>query len=157
MEAYQRRFEAAISTSELAKCNTTTHIESNKTYTDGDNKDGTKRFQEMCLIMYADSDQYSRIWNDLMNSTILGTENYPKTTTAAYNVMFCYNKPAPPRQVHAPHASVTLVQSGDTEKTKTTPGNDGRSFPEVTCYFYKKTVHHAGNFPSLTDNTRTGT
>ena len=43
-EAYYRRFEAAISTAELEKCNTTTHIELNKAYADGDNEDVTKRF-----------------------------------------------------------------------------------------------------------------
>ena len=60
-EAYYRQFEAAISTSELAKCNATTHIELNKAYVDGYDEDGTNRFQAMCLIMSADSDQYSGI------------------------------------------------------------------------------------------------
>ena len=46
-EAYCRRFEAAISMDELAKCNTTTHTKLNKTYTGGGNEDGTKSFQEM--------------------------------------------------------------------------------------------------------------
>ena len=98
----------------------------------------------MCLIMSADSDQYSGIWNNLKNSTLLGTENYNKTTTAAYNVLCRYKKPEPPRQVHAPPAAVTFFQSGDTEKNKTTPGNYGRSFPEVTCYRCQDTGHYAG-------------
>ena len=72
-ETYYRRFEAAISTAALEKCNTTTHIELNKAYADGDDEDGTKRFQAMCLIMSADSDRYSGIWNDLKNITLLGT------------------------------------------------------------------------------------
>ena len=80
-EAYYRRFGAAISTAELEKCNTTTHIELNKSYLNGDNEDITKRFQAMCLIMSAESDRYSGIWNDLKNSTLLGIDNYPKTTT----------------------------------------------------------------------------
>ena len=96
-EAYCRQFEAAISTAELAKCNATTNIELNKSYADGDDEDGTKRFQAMCIIMSADSDRYSGIWNDPKNNTLLGTDNYPKTTTAAYNVLFCYKKQAPPR------------------------------------------------------------
>ena len=62
----------------------------------------------------------------------MGTDNYPKTTTATYNVMCCYNKLAPPHQVNAPPSAFTLVQSGDTEKNKTTSGNYGISFPEVT-------------------------
>ena len=128
-EAYCRRFEAAISTDELANCNTTTHIESNTDYTDGDNEDGTKRFQAMCLIMYADSERYSGIWIGLKNSTLLGTYNYRKTTTAAYNLLCRYKKPAPPRQVHAPPEAVTFFQSGNTEKNKTTPGNYGIYFP----------------------------
>ena len=82
-EEYYRQFEAAVSTSELEKCNATTYIELNKTYADGDDEVGNKRFQSMCLIISADSDQYSCIWNYLNKSTILGTENYPKTTTVA--------------------------------------------------------------------------
>ena len=83
MEVYYRHFEVAISTSKLAKCNAITHIELNKAYADGDDEDGTKMFQEMCLIMSADSDQFSGIWNNLKNSPLLGTENYKKTTTVA--------------------------------------------------------------------------
>ena len=109
----------------------------------------------MCLIMSTDSDRYSDIWNNLNNSTVLGTDNYPKTTTTAYYVLFCYKKPALPRQVHAPLAAVTFVQSGDTDKNKITPGNDGRSFPEVRCYCCQETEHYAGNCPSSTANTRT--
>ena len=88
----------------------------------------------MCLTISSDSDRYSGIWNDLNNSTLLGTYNYPKTTTAAYYVLCCYKKPAPPCQVHVPPAEVTFFQIGDTEKNNTTPGNCGGSFPEVTCY-----------------------
>ena len=68
---------------EPAKCNATTHIELNKAYADGYDEDSTKRFQEMCLIMSADSDRYSGIWNDLKNSNFLGTYKYTETTTAA--------------------------------------------------------------------------
>ena len=91
-EAYYRQFEAAISMAELEKFNATTHKELNKAYPDGDDEYVTKRFQEMCLIMSADSDQYSGIWNNLSNSILLGTYRYPKTTTTAYDVLFCYNK-----------------------------------------------------------------
>ena len=56
-EEYYIRFEAAISTSEMAKWNETTHMELNKDYADGDDEDDTKRFQEICLIMSAESDQ----------------------------------------------------------------------------------------------------
>ena len=34
-EAYYRRFEAAMSTAELEKCNAKTHMELNKSYFDG--------------------------------------------------------------------------------------------------------------------------
>ena len=111
----------------------------------------------MVLIMSADSYIYSGIWNNLKNSTLLGTDNYPKTTTAVYNVLCRYKKPAPPRQVHAPPSAVTFVQSGDTEINKTKLENGGRYFLEVTCYHFQDTGHYAGNFPSSTANTRTGT
>ena len=55
MEAYYRIFEAAISTADMEKCNATTNMELNKAYENGDNEDGTKSFQEMCLIMSSDS------------------------------------------------------------------------------------------------------
>ena len=80
----------------------------------------------MCLIMSADSDRYSGIWNDLNNITLLGTENYPKITAATYDVLCRYKKPAPPRQVHSPPSAVTFFQSGDTEINKTKLGNGGR-------------------------------
>ena len=120
-------------------------MELNKVYANGDDEDGTKRFQAMYLILYPESDQYSGIWSNLKNMNLLGTENYPKTTTDAYNVLCCYNQPAPPRQVHVPPAAVTFIQSGDTEKNKTTPGNNGISFMEVTCYRCQETGHYAGN------------
>ena len=111
----------------------------------------------MCLIMSADSDRYSGIWNYLKNTTLLGKDNYPKNRTAAYDVLCRYKKLSPPGQVHAPPAESTLVQSGDTEKNKTTPGHDGICFPDVTCYFCQETEHYTGHFPSSTANTRTGT
>ena len=91
-------------------------MELNKSYVYGDNKFCIKRFQAMCLIMYADSDKYSGIWNDLKNSTLLVTENYPKTTTAAYYIPCRYNKLTPTRQVHEQTASFKFVQSGNKEK-----------------------------------------
>ena len=57
-EAYCRRFEESISTAGLENFNATTHTELNKAYADGDDEYGTKRFQEMCLIMLADLDRY---------------------------------------------------------------------------------------------------
>ena len=57
MEAYCRIFESAISTSDLEECKATSQMELNKAYENGDNEDGTKRLQEMFLIMYADSNQ----------------------------------------------------------------------------------------------------
>ena len=50
-EAYYRISEADISTAELENFNATTHMELNKSYANGNNRDGTKRFQAMCLIM----------------------------------------------------------------------------------------------------------
>ena len=141
----------------MAKCNATTHMELNRAYADGENDDVTKRFQAMCFIVSADSDRYSGIWNDLNNNTFLGTDNYPKTTNSAYDVLCHCKKPAPPRQVHAPSVTVIFFQSGDTEKNKTTPGNDGISVPKLTCYRLQETGHYAVNLASSTANTRTGT
>ena len=87
MEEYYRIFEAAISIDYMENFNTTTHMELNRSYADRDNDDGTKRFQAMCIITPAESEQYSGIWNNLKNSTLMGIGNYPKTTTAAYNVL----------------------------------------------------------------------
>ena len=56
MEAHCRRVDVTISTADLKKCNTTNLIELSKAYVDGENEDGTKRFQEMCLIMFAELD-----------------------------------------------------------------------------------------------------
>ena len=86
----------------------------------------------MCLTMSTDSEQYSGIWNDLNNSTLLGPYNYSKTPTAAYNVLCRYKKPTSPLQAHVSPASVTFIKSGDTENNKITPVNYGRLLPEVT-------------------------
>ena len=77
----------AILTAEQENFNATTQMKLNKAYATGDNEDGTKRFQEMCLTLSAESERYSGIWNDLNNITLLGTENYLKTTTVAYYVL----------------------------------------------------------------------
>ena len=61
-------------------------MELNNTYLEGDDDNVTKRFQVMCLLMLADYEQYSGIWGDLKNITLLVTDNYPKTLTAAYEV-----------------------------------------------------------------------
>ena len=130
-EVYHRIFEAEISIDVLENFNATTHMELNKSYVDGDDKYCTKRFRAMCLIMSSELEQYSGIWKNLNNSILLGTENHPKTTTAAYNLLCCYKKPVQLRQVHVPPAAVTFVKSVDTEKNKTAPGNDGYSFQKL--------------------------
>ena len=68
----------------------------------GDYDNITKRLQEMCLFIYAEYEEYSGIWNDLNNSTLLGMDNCPNTPTAAYDVLWHYKKPAPPCQAHIP-------------------------------------------------------
>ena len=129
-EAYYRRFEAAILMTELAKWNGITHTELNKTYTGGDNEDGTKSFQSVCLITSAESYWYSGIWENLKNITLLGTDNYPKTTTTTYDILCRYKKPTPQRQLHMPPSSSMFFQIGDTERIKRVPENGGRSFTD---------------------------
>ena len=77
MESWYRRFKADISTDELEKFTATTHTELNRTYEGGsdDDDDGTRRFQEMCLLMSAEPKTFSGVWNNLKNNTLLGTEN----------------------------------------------------------------------------------
>ena len=77
---------------ELVKCNTTNHVELNKTYECGGDEDSTERFQAMWLITSSNSEWYSGIWNDLNNTTLLGTDNYPITKTSAYDVLCRYKK-----------------------------------------------------------------
>ena len=155
-EAYNISLEAANSTAEMENCNATNHRELNKSYVYVDDEYNTNRFQEMFFIMSSELDQYSGIWNELNNITLMGTSNYPKTTTAAYAILCCCRKPKAPRQVHAPPVAFMFIQSGNTDKNKKVPGNYGISFPEVTCYCYQETGHYAGNFPSSIANTCTG-
>ena len=75
----------------------------------GDDDNETKRFQAVCLLMSADSEQYSEIWGDLKNSNLLGTDKYSKTPTSAYDVFCHYKNPAPQRQAHTPPRVVTFV------------------------------------------------
>ena len=46
-KANYQRFEAAISTSDFEKCTATTHMELSKTYTWGNEDNGTKIFEAM--------------------------------------------------------------------------------------------------------------
>ena len=64
-----------ISTAELEHFNAKNQVEFNKNYAEGYNEDGTKRFQEMCLIMSADSERYSFICNNLKNRNLMDTDN----------------------------------------------------------------------------------
>ena len=80
----------------LEKCNATTYMELNKTYMRGDEKYGTKKFQAMCLIISADLDQYSGIWNNHKNITLMETDIYPKTTPDACDILCCYKETIPP-------------------------------------------------------------
>ena len=65
-------------------------MELKKTYTGVDDENDTNLIQVMCILVSDDSEQYSGIWDDLNNITLLGTENYKKTTTAVYEP-FCRN------------------------------------------------------------------
>ena len=155
-EVYYQRFEADISTYELAKFTTKKHVELNNTYPGGDNINSTKRFQAMCLLISADSERYSGTWDDLKNSTLLGKWNYPNNPTTAYGILCPWNKPEPQRQVHTTPRAVLFIQSDNTNNGKTVPVNDGRPFAYVTWYRYQEMGHYAGNCPSSTANTRSG-
>ena len=108
-EAYYRRFEAAKSMADFLKLSCMTHVELNRTHAGGDENEGTKRFQDMCLLVSADSKLLSGIWNDLNINTLLGIYNYPETPTNAYDVLCWCKNPTPPLQTHAPPGVVTLV------------------------------------------------
>ena len=82
-------------------------MELNKTHTGVGDKYGTKRFQAMCRIVYADSELYSGIWNELKNSTLLGTENCPGAISAAYDVLCRYKKLMPQRAISSSHVCIT--------------------------------------------------
>ena len=75
----------------------------------------------MWLIMSADSERYSGICDEFNNSNLLGTENDPKTPTAACDVLLHYNNLALQRQVHKIPGAVTLVQSEKKEKKQDSP------------------------------------
>ena len=111
-------FEATISTAELFKYNPKKNMELNKTYAGRGDKDSTKRFQEMFPKTSVESERYSGIWNDLKNSTLMGTYKYQRTPFSVYTVLCRYKKITPQLQVHAPPAAAMFVQSGDTDKIK---------------------------------------
>ena len=111
------------------------NVELNNTYAQGGG-DGniTIRFQEMCLLISADSKRYSGILDDSKNSTLLGMDNYQNNPTTTYGVLWYYKNPTPQRQSHTPPRDLTFIQSYNTSNINTVPGNDGRSFVDVTCY-----------------------
>ena len=58
-------------------------------------KDAGKWMAVMCLIKKGDPQQFSHIWNELLNGIILveSTDMYPKTIAKAYGVIFKYKTP----------------------------------------------------------------
>ena len=155
-KAYYRRFEEAISTYELAKCTATTQMELNKTYTRGNNYNVTKRFQDMCLLMSDNYEQYWGIWGDLKNATLMGREKYSNTPTTAYNMLFHYKHPTPQHQSHTTLGAVTFVHSDNENNRKKVPGNYRMLFADIMCYRYQEMVHYRGKSLSPTDNTCSG-
>ena len=87
---------AAIYTVELEKYTETTLTELNRTYTGGEANNGTSKFQARRFLLLANSKRFSGVWNNLKNITLLGTGNYPKTPTAAYNILFWHKNLTPP-------------------------------------------------------------
>ena len=156
IEAYYRRFEAAISTYKIEKFTATTHMKLNKTYAVGKDDNVTKRFQDMCLILSADCELYSGTWFYLNNITLLVTENDPNTPTSAYDVLSRYKKLTPQWQSHTSPRAVTLVQSNNANRSKVVSGNYGRSFVDVMCCRWQEMEHYAGNCRSSTVNTCAG-
>ena len=97
----------------------------NRTYADGNNEDGNRRFQVMYLLISANPKQLSGVWNYLEKNTLLGTKNYPKTLNAAYDVLCWYKKLTTLRQMHISPGAVTFLQSDETSKTPV-PVSNGR-------------------------------
>ena len=102
--------------------------------------------------MLTNSENFPGIWNDLKNNTLLGTENYANTPTAAYHVLYHYKNPEPPHQTHAPTRAGKFVQLDGT-CIKMVPGNDGQSFAYAMCYHYQEMWHYLGNCLSYTSST----
>ena len=77
MESWYRRFKADISTDELEKFTATTHTELNRTYEGGgdNDDDGTRRFQEMCLLIPANSERFSGLCSGINNNAPLGIDH----------------------------------------------------------------------------------
>ena len=98
----------------------------------GKAKYGTSKFQAMRFLLLANSKRLSGVWNNLKNITLLGTENYPKTPTAAYNIIF-WNKELTPPRPQEPPSEVALLQSNNPNITAV-PGSNGNLFMDVNCY-----------------------
>ena len=115
-EAYYRRCEASIYTAELETCTVTTYTELRWTYTRGNYDDVTRRFQEMCLLMFVECECFSDLQNNLKNNTLIGTYNYLDIPTAASVILCRYNNITPPQPQSLPSA-LTFLQINDPNRT----------------------------------------
>ena len=78
----------------------------------------------MCLLMLAYYEQYSGIWGDLKNITLLVTDNYPKTLTGPYEVLWHFKDPAPQQQLHTPTGAVMFSHLDDAVSSNTVSVNN---------------------------------
>ena len=116
--------------------------------------EATKDSQEMFLATYfflnADKARYGKLIEDTQNAYLQGTDNYPKTVTAAYSMLTNYRRDPRNATITTSTTSdgITFAHSagGDAEVTLANDGKGGRQRRDratVTCSKCKALGHYA--------------
>ena len=112
----------------------------------------------MFMIMKADSNRFQHIQENLRSGVILGRDEYPKTMTAAFELLqkTCQEVPTPNpgrgwlfRKAHSKlNNFVSHSPSFAQVYSEVTPGKDGRTYPNIVCHHCHKRGHYLNQCPT---------
>jgi len=95
---------------------------------------------------------FTNLWSELKNSMLKGHDDYPKSLTAAYNLLCNYRAPTSQRTTDS-QVNVSFLQATNDQENPTTgnatetqesvPGTNGQCYPRTFCYCCRRHGHIA--------------
>ena len=114
------------------------------------------RYLTTIFLYNADRARYGEYWRGLKNqyTTQQDSSVYPATVDAAYTALLSYvpPKPSPVPTVRGHPVETALTTVGTA--TDPVPGDDGRVYPDITCYRCDRRGHYRDHCPSQPSNVQ---
>ena len=167
-DSFRTRLDAAILTLELTGgkrmfCSEKLINAANPSEpTDAEIKAEEQLFKAMFMIMKSDPNRFLQTQESLRSGVILGRDEYPKTVTAAFELLqkTCPEVPASNpnkgwRFRRARNRFNNIVNGSPSFAqidSSLTPGQDGRSHPNIVCHLCQKRGHYRNQCPTDTSN-----